>query len=129
MMRTACRASSAGAGAGARSTAGGDCRWREDAWLDAPELIGRELEGTSDGGDKRFQFRDQFGIEIEVDLLLAVAPGFRRVGVDLDEEAVGIERDRRLAQFEDHVGATAALAGVDDDGEMRFLLDDGHGAE
>src|SRR5271163_2815427 len=112
MMRTVCRAS---AGFGTCSTEAGGRSVRDVEEPRSLELIVVLLRAT-DGSNEGLQFSDQFGVKVEVDLLLAIAPGFRRVGMDLDEQAVRVERNRCLAQFQHHVGASAALARVDDDG-------------
>src|SRR5260221_14599249 len=104
MMRTVWRAGPApGTAAGEGEEAG-----RGEADLFAPGLMSFKLVRASHCGNKRFQFLDQFFVKAEIDLLLAVAPGLRRVWVDLDEQAVGVERGRRLAHLEDHVGPAAA---------------------
>lgn len=75
------------------------------------------------------QLAGKFGEGGEVDLLLAIAPGFGGGGMDFDEEAVGTEGDGSFTEFGDEVGAAAALTGIDDDGEVRFLFGDGHGGK
>ena len=58
----------------------------------------------------------------EIDLLLAVAEGFGGVWVDFDEEAVGAHGHGAFAERAHEVGPAAALAGIDDHRQVRFLL-------
>ena len=63
----------------------------------APELM-RDLAWTTHGGNERLYRLDQRLVKVEPDLLLAVAPRLGGIRMHLDEQAVGVERDRRLAQ-------------------------------
>ena len=85
---------------------------------------------TATGGvDKRTQLAGQRGEGLGVKLLLAVAERFRGVGVNFDDEAICPDGCRPEAEDLDKIGASTALAGIDNDRQVRFLLGDGHGCE
>ena len=62
-------------------------------------------------------------------MLLPVAERFRGVGVNFNDEAVRPDGRRSAAEDLDQIGASAALAGIDDDRQVCFLFGDGHGRQ
>ena len=89
----------------------------------------RASDGLSHRGKERLQFFQHLAESREVELLLAIAQCFRRMRMHLHEQAVRSERHGAAAHRPHQVRPAAALAGIDDDGEVRFLLDDRDGGE
>ena len=81
------------------------------------------------GGDEGPDVGHQLFEAVEGHLLGAVAPGFGGVGVDLDDQGIRAHGDGALAHGGDQGGSARALAGVDHDGGVRFLLQDGDDGE
>ena len=77
--------------------------------------------------DERLQFFHQTREAVQRQLLRAVAPGLGRIGMDFDQQPVGAHRHRALAHGHHQVGPPRALARINDDRAMRFLLDDRNG--
>ena len=84
---------------------------------------------AASGGDERFQRHHQLLESRQIDLLRSVAPGFGRVGMDLDEQGICADGHGAFAHRDDEIGAARALTGVDDDRAVRFLFDDGDGGK
>src|SRR5580704_19443045 len=59
---------------------------------------------------------------IRIERLLAVAERAIRIGMHLDDEAVGSDGDRGARQWRDLVALAGAVAGIDDDGQVAQTL-------
>src|SRR5204863_2291998 len=71
----------------------------------------------ADGGQERGQLGWETGETGQIQLLLAVAEGFRRVRMDFDEKTVRAHGNRASAKHFHQIDTSAALAGIDDDGQ------------
>ena len=87
------------------------------------------MAGAADCGEEGLQLANEGGESGEIDLLLPVAHGFGGVGMHLDNEAVGTHCNGSAAKRDDEIGASTALAWIDDDGEVAFFFCDGDGCE
>ncbi len=58
--------------------------------------------------------------------MIGVGTGARRVGVNLDDQAVRADRSRGQGHRSDQGAMSGAVRGVDDDGQVGQLAQDGH---